>query len=552
MHMKNERKFIQKNCYMMKMTTFTLNQQEVLEYGEANFNCLIVISKGSLKCSYIEDFILNKGDTVILTCEHSFRLKSEEKQVDGYIIEFQTNELYETTAPYKEFSYLHGKPVRIKPFSQPIVQLKRLYENVDKGSMQIQLANQIIFLQLFEKFLHAFSTNCDIGDALSNIQESIEFIHNFYMKKYTVEQLAQNANVSVRQYLRIFKKITASTPIAYINQYRIYRAQELLLQKDDSVQKIALDVGFDDVHYFNRIFKQKVGCAPKEYILLKQKNPRIVTLHYTGELLALGIVPIADLKTTLMQVFSLPKGIHSIGEMTCDIEKLKDLKPDIVILSDAIEQEIKEQIEKFIPLIIIPWDMDPTTRLQQIAKVLGKAEEARHYISNYEQKRKEMKSWVAKQSFETKSTAILRLDEGKIWIHAARFFPVFYEVMPFQPSNLMLETTEFNIDFRRYEVPLQQLSRIESDRIYIVLGYEKDFMKWLRELVQSKEWQQLKVVQNDEVYILRQQGIANSIYNQQSQLAEIPTLVSGNKPSNYEGLLIGKLSTFLTTNKHEF
>ncbi len=542
MLMKKQRKSIQTNCYLTQMTAFSLNEQEIFEYGEANFNCLIIILKGSLKCSYIEDIILNKGDSVILTCNHSLRLKSEEKQVKGYILEYQTNEHHAVYDKPNDYETIHGKPIQIKPFSHLVIQLEKLYENVDHPALQTQLTNQISFLQLLEKVLHAVSSSCELGDAVSLVNKSIDYIHSNYMKKLTVEQLAQNANVSVRQYLRIFKKITAATPVAYINQYRVYRAQELLLQKDDSVQKIALDVGFDDVNYFNRIFKQKVGCAPKEYIRLKHKNPRIVTIHYTGELLALGIVPIADLKTTLMQVYQLPEGINQVGEMTCDIEKIKELNPDIVILSDAIECDVKEQIEKFVPLIVIPWDMDPITRLQQIAKVMGKTVEASHYISTYEQKRKEMKLWCSQQNFQAQSTTILRLDEGKVWIHAARFFPLFYEVLPLKPSQLMLETTESEKRLRRYDVPFHQLSAIESDRIYIVLGIERQFSAWLKQLICLKEWQQLRAVKNDEVYILRQQGLANSIYNQQNQLKELPVILSGQAQADDEGLLIGKLS----------
>lgn len=540
-----QKKDVSSHCYMTRITSFSLEEHEVLEYGESSFNCLIVISKGSLKCSYIEAAVLNKGESILLTCDHSFRLKSGEKQVLGYIVEFQLSNGTNAAQLNNEISAVHGKSLRIKPFHQLNMKLKHVYEHIDTSSAKVQLANQMMFLEMFRTFLDVFSTNCEIGDARSYVQQSIELIHQRYMNKFTVEQLAQNANVGVRQYLRIFKTITGTTPIAYINQYRIYRAQELLLLNDACVQNIASEVGFDDVNYFNRIFKKKVGCAPKEYIRLKQRNPRIATLHYTGECLALGIVPIADLTTTLMQLYALPEGIQHIGEITCNIEKLKDLKPDIVILSDSIEPEIKEQIEKFVPIIVIPWDVDPTTRLQQIAGVMGKAEEAKSYISTYEQERKEKKAWCARQRFRRQSATIVRLDEGKVWIHAARFFPVFYEVMSFQPSKLMLKTTESQHGFRRYEVSLEQLSQLESDRIYIVLGYEADFMKWLDVLVESDEWNVLQAVKQDEVYMLRQQGIANSIYNQKSQLAECSTIMSGEVPPNYEGLLIGKLSSFL-------
>lgn len=548
--MNYESKHIQIQYMMTKITSFSLTEKEVFEYGEAHFNCFIVIVKGSVKCSYAEPIILNKGDLVVLSCEHSLRLIGDAQLVTGYIVQFRTNHCCEKMDRPTSCPGLTGKTLRLKPFSQVVHSLHHVHTLMGDVSHKSQIEGQLVFLKIIGHMIQVATTHSELGDATAMVKSSIDRIHQHYMQKLNVEQLAQNASISVRQYLRIFKKITGSTPVAYINQFRIYRAQELLLQKDDSVQKIASDVGFEDVNYFNRLFKQKVGCAPKEYIRLRQSNPRIVTLHYAGELLALGIQPIADLKTTLLQVYQLPEGIEEVGQTQCDIERLKELQPDIVILSDSIELEVREEIEKFVPIICIPWDMDPITRLQQIAKVLGKSQEVGQYITTYEQQRKEMKAWCMQQS-AAKTATILRLDEDSVWIHAARFFPLFYEIMPFRPSQLMLATTESDEEVRRYTVGYEQLSTIASDRLYIVVGIEEQFTQWLHTLQQSKQWQQLEAVQNDEVYVLRQQGIANSIYNLHNQLQEIPSILNGTTLVEQEGLFIGKLSHYIKQIQNE-
>ena len=520
--------------YMTKLTAFQLSAFEAFEYGEAHFNSCLIVSKGSVKCTYVEDYLVNKGETLVLSCHHSIRISSQETDTTGYVLSFQHMPI--DSAPF------YNQIVRVKPFAQLLLQLDKLYDQLQHT--QHAFDNQMRFLKILQNILNARESIEELGDARTKVAESIQWMHQSYASNYSVSALAQSVNLSERQYVRIFKKITAKTPVAYMNQYRIYRAQELLLQRDDSVQKIALAVGFEDVHYFNRLFKQRVGCAPKEYIRLKQKNPRIITLHYAGELLALGITPIADLKTTLLQLATIPNNIEAVGEMSCDIERLNALQPDIVILSDAISAEEKQRIEKLVPIIVIPWDMDPTTRLQQIAKVLGKTALARQYISEYEQQRKRMKQWCIEQQVPVKTACILRLDNGKVWIHAARFFPIFYEVLPFEPSLLMQQTTEREKGVKRYAVPFDALSSIHADHIYIVAGYERDFRQWLAELVHAKQWRQLEAVQHDNVYVLTQHGIANSIYNQRHQLEKVVALMQG----QYEqttNILIGSLSTFL-------
>lgn len=495
--------------YLTDMTAFTLAEDEVLLYGEALFHCLVVVTTGSLTCSYIEDYLVHKGDSLLLDCQHSLRLKGQQPTT-GYIILFQQLA--------SQQALLKGRYVQVKPFSQFSLQLDQLFEHLQAPH---PFACQIQFLQLLERVWQADEQKF-VGDAKSKVEESITFIHQHYALPFTVEQLAQQANLSRRQYTRIFKKLTMTTPITYINQYRIFRAQELLLQTTDSVQKIALQVGFEDVHYFNRLFKKAMGCSPKGYIQLRQKNPRVATLHYAGELLALGITPIADLQTTLLQLATAPSDIIAVGTTCCHVEQLRDLAPDIVIASDAIAGDELSQIEKFAPTIIIPWDMDPVARLQKVAQVIGKREQAVHFIARYEAEKQQLKPCYA----PTKRAVILRLDEGKVWLHATRFFPIFYEVVQYQISEVMAQTTEVDDAMKRYAIGLDDIAVLADVEVfYIVTGYEANFPKWLTTLQAHPAWCKLPAVQAGNVHFLAQQGLANSLYNQLHQLATLKKTV---------------------------
>ena len=54
-------------------------------------------------------------------------------------------------------------------------------------------------------------------------------------------------------------------PMQYINHLRIERSKVLLAMTDKSATEIALDVGFQSIHYFSRYFKDKEGMTPNEY-----------------------------------------------------------------------------------------------------------------------------------------------------------------------------------------------------------------------------------------------------------------------------------------------
>ncbi|MOA36125.1 TCP pilus virulence regulatory protein [compost metagenome] len=51
----------------------------------------------------------------------------------------------------------------------------------------------------------------------------------------------------------------------YINSYRIRQAIELLRQPDRKISDIALEVGYDNISYFIRVFRKVMNCSPSEF-----------------------------------------------------------------------------------------------------------------------------------------------------------------------------------------------------------------------------------------------------------------------------------------------
>lgn len=48
-------------------------------------------------------------------------------------------------------------------------------------------------------------------------------------------------------------------------EYRVSKAAELLLKSKESISNIALDVGFNGISYFGKVFKKYMNCSPSEY-----------------------------------------------------------------------------------------------------------------------------------------------------------------------------------------------------------------------------------------------------------------------------------------------
>ena len=59
--------------------------------------------------------------------------------------------------------------------------------------------------------------------------------------------------------------MTKSTPIEYLNTYRVERAARKLLNSDTSVTDISYMCGFNDLSYFIKTFKAIKGVTPAKF-----------------------------------------------------------------------------------------------------------------------------------------------------------------------------------------------------------------------------------------------------------------------------------------------
>ena len=81
--------------------------------------------------------------------------------------------------------------------------------------------------------------------------------------------LAKKWYLSESYMCHMFKKASGKTIIGYINDLRIEKASLLLENTSESISCIAMEVGFDDVNYFDRVFKKQTGLSPKNYRAMK-------------------------------------------------------------------------------------------------------------------------------------------------------------------------------------------------------------------------------------------------------------------------------------------
>ncbi len=131
---------------------------------------------------------------------------------------------------------------------------------------ELKLKSKIcsLFSLLFELGLYG-DTAGKHSRNMGVFEDLIEYIHSNYSEDITLDRLAEISNYSKPYVIKLFKENAGKTPFDYINRYRVYKAQEMLINTEKSIIEIALECGFCNIGYFNKLFKRYLGATPGSF-----------------------------------------------------------------------------------------------------------------------------------------------------------------------------------------------------------------------------------------------------------------------------------------------
>ncbi len=96
-------------------------------------------------------------------------------------------------------------------------------------------------------------------------EKVFEYMNAHYNMQITLAEVAKIANMPEASFSRFIKKRTGKTFIDSLNEIRLGHASRMLIDTTNTVAEIAYKCGFNNISNFNRIFKRKKFCIPKEF-----------------------------------------------------------------------------------------------------------------------------------------------------------------------------------------------------------------------------------------------------------------------------------------------
>lgn len=107
----------------------------------------------------------------------------------------------------------------------------------------------------------------------ARISQVYKYTFDNYFEDISVDQLASIVHMTPTSFCKFFKKHTMKTYISFLNEVRIEKACQILLNNEtENISEAAFQVGFNNIVHFNRVFKAITSTSPRKYIAMHARK----------------------------------------------------------------------------------------------------------------------------------------------------------------------------------------------------------------------------------------------------------------------------------------
>ncbi len=251
-------------------------QDEYRAYDLPRF-CTILQGSKQVQINQSESFTYHK-DKFILLPPHAKVFMSMPEHTHALVYEFsdkiinqvkqQVADLLEYTPP-DEFDYQSFKTDLIQ--DRLLILHQRIQEILTNGDLNVrflidltcqEIVYELIKMQGCHSLLH-HSQNHPITRAIRMMKSDSGL-------RMSISDIADDLNMSLANFSQKFKQITNQSPREYLTHIKLNKSKQCL--EHLSVTDTALEVGYENISHFIRLFKNEFGLTPKQYQLNNERD----------------------------------------------------------------------------------------------------------------------------------------------------------------------------------------------------------------------------------------------------------------------------------------
>ncbi len=132
------------------------------------------------------------------------------------------------------------------------------------GKSGYKIKCQSLFLELLYSLIPDLIKHPP-GGKHSSVYKGILYIENNYLSEIDVNKVAEICSLCPSAFRQKFHAVCGMSPIQYKNYLKMKKAAELLQTGDFTVSEVAEQLGFEDIYYFNKMFKKYYRLSPGKF-----------------------------------------------------------------------------------------------------------------------------------------------------------------------------------------------------------------------------------------------------------------------------------------------
>lgn len=222
---------------------------------------LFYVAKDS-ETFYLKETVTASAGSFIIFApdEEQHHIYNGNKTAEFYYVHFKCDKLPNDIS-------LESSKVYSLPFSRQVCDV---FEEIIEETMKkapcyealsvYKLLHLLTFLE--REVIHK---NHPMKESFDRIALAVQHMNRNYNSDFELSDYAEMCNMSKHHFLRVFERITGSSPLNYRNNIRLEHAAEMLIEEKLSVEEIGVLTGFSSASYFSYAFKKKYGVSPKKY-----------------------------------------------------------------------------------------------------------------------------------------------------------------------------------------------------------------------------------------------------------------------------------------------
>lgn len=323
------------------LNTYHIDQSPLHCHEDAIEIIFVLQGEVKLKVSF-EHFTLSEGDYVVVNREDSHKIWRQ-GEADNMVAIFHIS-LKHYLASFSHIYYIlfACESFDLAKYKGQSCQLRQLLFRLTDSLLQQEANAGKKAKNLTDKLMQALVTDYsleryynrhrEIGpDKLEKYYTIIQYMYEKYPNKTLLEDISRQEFYSRSYISHLFKEVGAASFQDMLGYIRVYKAERLLLETDETLTAISGQCGFSDIKYFNRTFQKWFLIKPAEYRKIYQQQTgtncrltKVVTGKIAERIQYFTNLPEANIeKQSEYKVSMTPITLKNIGSKTDLLSYLK-------------------------------------------------------------------------------------------------------------------------------------------------------------------------------------------------------------------------------------